>query len=121
VTAQTQSQDNKREIRLGLDRIRKFFFHFGRASRTQRFGAAGWRPQAPFKVGVNDKGLDVYNAACVLPPGKSIEAWVPFDPRIGEDKLKSLLKENRNKVGTWKYRCVWHSQYPTARTYERDF
>jgi len=74
-----------------------------------------------FRVGVTEQGKDIYDTQCLLQPGKSIIAWVPFDPEIGEEALAGWLKEKQNKVGTWQYRCVWASSHPTARSYEIAF
>lgn len=72
-----------------------------------------------FKVGLSKDGKDVYSDKCLLEPGQTVMAWVPFDPSIAEADLKAL--HTHQQCGVWKYRCVWHDQVPTARLYERAF
>jgi len=72
-----------------------------------------YRPK--FRVG-RSAGKDLYELHCLLLPNVSIEAWVPFDPAIGLEELKSLA--GVKQTGTWRFRCVWLDKAPGARIYE---
>jgi hypothetical protein len=86
-----------------------YFDHAGH--RAHNLAAGTYTPQ--FLVGQNPRGDDLYEPSILLQPDQSAVVWIPFDPALGLEKLRSLAASKG--AGTWHYRCVW---FDTRRAYE---
>jgi len=67
----------------------------------------------------NGKQDDQYEDRCIVEPQKSMLAWVPIDPAIGEAALTAAL--NSKTAGSWHYKCVWLGDQITSADYEDKF
>jgi hypothetical protein len=88
------------------------------ALRSLRFEFEASAPQAPninltrgvyvpgFKVGQDGSKQDIYEETFILRPRQpSFAVWVPFDPAIGEAKLKELV--TAEAAGIWEFQETW--------------
>jgi hypothetical protein len=66
-------------------------------------------------TGKTPEGKDIYVDRCVIEPGKSVIAWVPIDPALGQDRLDATI--GAVATGTWEYRCCWFGERITVKEY----